>query len=147
MAEKNIFAHKLFFSLNISDFNLFFTWKLQPPWKMSPPLSQQPPSESWGPVSPPILFENFNPPIQWKGERGEHYVIVRNYFCNVLFKVLIKIESTVNTPADFILPVLWLDYEKQPPEVFYKKAVLKNFAISTGNMCQNLFFLWILRNF
>ena len=90
---------------------------------------------------PPIHFENFNPTLQWKGEQGEHYVIVRNYFCNVLFKVLIKIESTVNTPADFIVPVLWLDYEKQPPEVFYKKAVLENFAISTGNICIRVSFL------
>ena len=36
LAENNIFAYKLFFSLNISDFNLFFMWKLQPPWKKSP---------------------------------------------------------------------------------------------------------------
>ena len=34
---KNIFAYKLFLLLNISDFNLFFMWKLQPPpWKKSP---------------------------------------------------------------------------------------------------------------
>ena len=30
MTEKNIFAYKLFLSLNISDFNLFFMEKLQP---------------------------------------------------------------------------------------------------------------------
>ena len=30
-------------------------------------------------------------------------------------------------PADFA--VLWWKCQKQPPEVFYKKAVLKNFAI------------------
>ena len=53
MTEKNIFAYKLFLSLNISDFNLFFMWKLQLPWKKSPPLSQQPPSKSWGPVKTP----------------------------------------------------------------------------------------------
>ena len=28
LAENNIFAYKLFFSLNISDFNLFIMWKL-----------------------------------------------------------------------------------------------------------------------
>ena len=33
-------------------------------------------------------------------------------------------------------------FQKQPPEVFYKKAVLKNFAIFTGkHMCWNLFLI------
>ena len=31
VTEKNVFAYKLFLSLNISDFNLFFMWKSQPP--------------------------------------------------------------------------------------------------------------------
>ena len=31
ITEKNIFAYKLFLSLNISDFNLFIIWQLQPP--------------------------------------------------------------------------------------------------------------------
>ena len=35
--EKNIFAYKLFLSLNISDFNLFFMWKLQTPLKKVTP--------------------------------------------------------------------------------------------------------------
>ena len=29
----------------------------------------------------------------------------------------------------------WLYRQKQPPEVLYKKAILKSFAISTGNTC------------
>ena len=29
MTEKNIFGYKLFLALNISDFNLFFMWKLE----------------------------------------------------------------------------------------------------------------------
>ena len=34
----------------------------------------------------------------------------------------------------------WL-LEKQPPEVFYEKGVLRNFAKFTGkNLCQSLFF-------
>ena len=33
MTEKNIFAYKLFSSLNISDFNFLFLWKLQRPLK------------------------------------------------------------------------------------------------------------------
>ena len=36
MAEENILAYKLYLSLNISDFSLFFMWKLQPPEKSHP---------------------------------------------------------------------------------------------------------------
>ena len=70
MTEKNIFAYKLFLSLNISDFN---------PWKKSPPLSQELPSKSWGPVKPPPLFWKFgwrlylHPLPQQKGGWGAHY--------------------------------------------------------------------------
>ena len=32
-------------------------------------------------------------------------------------------------------------FQKQPPEAFYKKGVLKNFAKFTGKyLCQNIFF-------
>ena len=51
MAEKNIFACKLFLSLSISDFTLFFMWKLHPPSK-SWDLQALPPVK----LSP--LFEN-----------------------------------------------------------------------------------------
>ena len=35
----------------------------------------------------------------------------------------------------------WSPVQKQPPEVFYKKGVLKNFAKFTGkHLCQSLFF-------
>ena len=38
--------------------------------------------------------------------------------------------------------------QKQPPEVFYKKDVLRNFAKFTGkHLLQRNIFLWILRNF
>ena len=43
MTEKNVFAYKLFLSLNISDFNLFFTWKLHTPLP-SPPSEKSHPS-------------------------------------------------------------------------------------------------------
>ena len=75
MTEENAFTDKLFLSLNILDFNLFFMWKLQPPWKKSPPLSQQPLSKVWGLVKP-TLFENLvrgatpPPPADWG---GAHY--------------------------------------------------------------------------
>ena len=77
-AEKNIFAYKLFLSLNISDFILFLFFFLKignlPAEKSHLPLSQQPPSKSWGPVKPP-LFENLvrgSPPLspQQKGKGG-----------------------------------------------------------------------------
>ena len=56
MTEKNIFAYKLFLSLIIWDFNLFFMWKLQPPWKRSPPLfPSNPPLEVEIPSSPSLL--------------------------------------------------------------------------------------------
>ena len=73
MTEKNIFAYKLFLSLNISDFNLFLYENCNPPWNKALPLFQQPPSKSWGSVKPPI-FENFGleaqlprPPVERGG--------------------------------------------------------------------------------
>ena len=42
MAEKNNFANKLFLSLNISDFSLFFMEKLQPPEKSHPTIPPPP---------------------------------------------------------------------------------------------------------
>ena len=45
------------FTLNISDFNLLFMSKLQPPWKKSPRSFPATPSKSWGPVKS-FLFEN-----------------------------------------------------------------------------------------
>ena len=73
MTEKNIFAYKLLLSLNMSDSDLFFMWKLQPPppWKKSPHLSQQPPSESWGLVKPPPLFANLVGDSTPSAERGK----------------------------------------------------------------------------
>ena len=45
MTEQSVLAYKLFLSLNIPDFSLFFVEKLQtPPEKSHPPFSQQPPS-------------------------------------------------------------------------------------------------------
>ena len=45
MTVKIIFADQLFLSLNISDFNLLFMWKLQHPMKkVTPPLFPSNPS-------------------------------------------------------------------------------------------------------
>ena len=43
MAEENILAYKLYLSLNISDFSLFFMWKLQPPEKSHTLFPSNPP--------------------------------------------------------------------------------------------------------
>ena len=47
-------------------------------------------------------------------------------------------NQRTGTPADFTVP--WQDRQKQPPEVLYKKTILKNFAISTGNTCVGVYF-------
>ena len=57
MTEKNIFVHKLFLSLNISDFNLFFMWKLQPPLKKVTPVF---------PSNPPLKVEILSSPLFFK---------------------------------------------------------------------------------
>ena len=52
MTEKNIFAYKIFLSLNISD-SIFVKIATPPP----PPMKKATPSKSWGPTKSP-LFEN-----------------------------------------------------------------------------------------
>ena len=60
MTEKNTFVYKLFLSLNISDFSVFFCFfvlvkiaTLQPPFlKKVTPSFPATPSQSWGPVKP-----------------------------------------------------------------------------------------------
>ena len=85
MTEKNIFAHKLFLSLNISDFDLFFMWKLQLPLeKVTPPISQQLPLKVEFLSSPPILklWLEAQPPCR---RGGAHYeCMVFSYFCGLL---------------------------------------------------------------
>ena len=40
-------------------------------------------------------------------------------------------NTLTGIPVDITVP--WQDCQKQPPEELYKKAILKNFAISMGN--------------
>ena len=74
-----------------------------------------------------------------------YHVIVRNYLCNVSWQFLVKskarggAKSKNRHPSWFTVP--WQDCQKQPPEVLYKKAILKNFAISTRNTCAGVHFL------
>ena len=75
MTEKNIFAYKLFLLLNISDFNLFFMWQLQPPLKKVTLSFPATPSKSWGPIKPPF-FENLiggSTPLPCRKKGGAHY--------------------------------------------------------------------------
>ena len=90
MIEKNIFAYKLFLSLNISDFNLFFLWKLQPP---PPPLfpSNPPPKveiqSSRSHFLKIWLEVQFPLPLQ-KGGEGAHYDL-----CVMHFQIYLQICS------------------------------------------------------
>ena len=87
-------------------------------------------------------------------------------YTTAIFQVfsILNFEIFIKTHVIFIF--LWWN-QKQPPEVFHKKAVLKNFATFTGkHLCWSLFlikleafrsdskrdsniglFLWILQNF
>ena len=52
------------------------------------------------------------------------HVTVKIYWCNVLCKFLIKIESTRKRKIKEQAPqltLLWWDFQKQPTKVFYKK--------------------------
>ena len=81
MTEKNIFAYKLFLSLNISDFNLFFMWKLHSlpsPTEKSHPSFSATPFKSWGPIKPPFLkiwFEAQLPPPPLSSKKGGVHTI------------------------------------------------------------------------
>ena len=69
------------------------------------------------------------------------WLIVNDYFCNNLCKFLIKTKSMYRwregqnqwrkTPATFT--ILRYDCQKQPPDVFYEKAVLSHHVIFTEN--------------
>ena len=79
MTEKNIFAYKLFLSLNISHFNLFFIRHLQLPLKKFTPFFPATPSKSWGSVEPPTFWKfgwRFNPPAERGEGRGVHTMLV-----------------------------------------------------------------------
>ena len=66
--------------------------------------------------------------IEWKYFNSLDNFITSYYFWKISF-----IHEIVLFPHH--------DIQKQPPEVFYKKGVLKNFAKFTGNhLCQSLFF-------
>ena len=76
MTKKNNFAHKLLLSLNVSDFNLFFMWKLQP--SLHPPVKSNPPLKVEVLPSPPfslkIWLEVQQPPSP-KQKEGVHTML------------------------------------------------------------------------
>ena len=67
---------------------------------------------------------------------------VMNCFCEMVDRRKVsnpiwKVLTIVNTTSR-----IWTWVQKQPTEVFYKKAVLKNFAVFTGKqLCWTLFLL------
>ena len=65
-------------------------------------------------------------------------MIVKNYLCKVKVfdqnrKYVGVQNQRIGNPGDFTVP--WQDNQMQPPELLYKRAILKNLAISTGNTC------------
>ena len=73
------------------------------------------------------------------------HVRVKNYLCNILWKFLIKIKSMWRHKIKEQAPQLTLLYCGRTVRIRHwrcsiKKAVLKNFAISTGNTCVGVSF-------
>ena len=55
-------------------------------------------------------------------------------------KILKLVNSSETQKSEYLVNEILL-FQKQPPEVSYKKDVLKNFAKFTGkHLCQSLFF-------
>ena len=114
MTEKTIFAYKLFFSLNISDF------KLQYPVKKVTPCFPATPSKSRDPVKFPPFFGNSTPrPPQEKGGRCTLWVFPSNEdqgpFCLRILGTVTNIPpyvyngvsvNTLTTPLQFTLAML-----------------------------------------
>ena len=76
MAEKNIFAHKLFLSLNIADFNLFYVKIATSPEKSHPLFPSNPPLSS--PSFLKIWLEVEPLPPAEKGGGGVHTMLIWN---------------------------------------------------------------------
>ena len=63
------------------------------------------------------------------------HVILKNNLCNVCESFWSKLKAHGGAKSKNRHASLLSCTMEQPPEVLYKKAVLKNFAISTGNTC------------
>ena len=98
MTEKNIFAYRIFLSLNISDFNLFFmrTMPSPPPWKKSSPLSQQSPSRSWIFVKLPFLkiWLEAQPLSRPCRKGGAHYDLVFDFFLLLCYCLIFGLKTS-----------------------------------------------------
>ena len=91
MTEKNIFAYKLFLSLDISDFNSFLCENCNRSWKKSPPLSQQPPLKVEVLSSPPFLkiwLEAQPPPAERQGDAYYGNIFWDTSLFRKLFRIL-----------------------------------------------------------
>ena len=132
MTEKNIFAYKLFLSLNISDFNLFLMWKLQtPPWKTSPPLSSDPPLEVEVLSSPSFLkiwLEAQPPPYTLQKRWGGGAHCVKGEPCEPLEKHQRKSMFSLELQAcSYVENALCYRCFSRNLAKIYISAILKNF--------------------
>ena len=90
MTVKNIFAYKLFLSLNISYFNFLYVKIATPPEKSHPLFPSNPPLKAEVLSSPPFLktwLEAQPPSPLQKGGGGAHYALSLQ-FQNVSFSVM-----------------------------------------------------------
>ena len=56
------------------------------------------------------------------------------FFVSVTLDLIYFLQTRIGFKlASLFIPVWYMQWEKQPPEVFYKKDILKSFAILTGN--------------
>ena len=115
MTEKNIFVYKLFLSLRISDFSLFFMQKQQPPKKCKPLF----------PSNPPLKIEILSalPPLFWKfGRRLNPHPAEREgcTLCHPLPIYQIENSDTFRSfskdevekkKKSFMAPFLWMGLE------------------------------------
>ena len=68
---------------------------------------------------------------------------IKNYLCNVLLKFLIKIKSTwrreIKEQAPQLIYCTVVVLSEAATGSVYRKAILKNFAVSKGNTCVGVY--------
>ena len=134
-----MFAYKLYFLLNISDFSLFFMWKWQPPWKKSPPFSQQPLSKRWDLVKPPN-FENLVGGSTCPAEKGVHIMRASHtYHQELVFVMICLREWTIWTIPEDLFQKMKIGFSNQLHLVIYEREhIFENQAINNFTSFCNL---------
>ena len=110
MTEKNIFAYKLYLSLNISDFNLFFMWKLEKSHRLfpsNPPLTVE---VLLSPPPPPFLkiWLEAQPSLHKRGRGGCRLIKPDQHF-----QIPVSARSCVFSWTNFFL-LFYSSYAKPP---------------------------------